>query len=274
MAETVVRIERDEGYTILPNGLLRDSRLSLKTKGLFCMMLSFPGNWSYSVGGLCAVCGAGRDTVRGALRELEAAGYLEREQEHAANGRFGSTVYTLHTVSSLPQTENPSTAGEAPQTDLPSSEKPTSENPPQQNKDYNNTPYSPPTPPEGGGGGRPAAGRMTPQGEGRQVRKRTGHDPDGTLFAAFWAAYPRKAAKDKALRAWRRLNPDEALCQRMAEALERCKASREWRKEGGAYIPYPATWLNGRRWEDEDAPLPEAGPSCCEALRPEGGRWL
>lgn len=37
----------------------------------------------------------------------------------------------------------------------------------------------------------------------------------------------------------------------MAAALERDKRSRDWQRDDGAYIPYPASWLNGRRWEDE-----------------------
>lgn len=79
------------------------------------------------------------------------------------------------------------------------------------------------------------------------------------LFDRFWAAYPKKKGKEAARRAWRKLKPDITLCRVMAEALERQKQSRDWRKEGGAYIPYPATWLNGRRWEDED-PAPASKP--------------
>ncbi len=78
--------------------------------------------------------------------------------------------------------------------------------------------------------------------------------PQGTdvLFDRFWNAYPKKKGKESARRAWDKLRPDVALCRVMAEALERQKRSREWRKEGGQFIPYPATWLNGRRWEDEE----------------------
>lgn len=42
-------------------------------------------------------------------------------------------------------------------------------------------------------------------------------------------------------------------------ALAEQKASEEWQREGGKFIPYPATWLRGGRWEDEvSASLPEA----------------
>ncbi len=39
-------------------------------------------------------------------------------------------------------------------------------------------------------------------------------------------------------------------------ALDRQRDSAAWQRDGGAYIPFPASWLNGRRWEDED---PDAG---------------
>ena len=39
--------------------------------------------------------------------------------------------------------------------------------------------------------------------------------------------------------------------EQMGKALEVQKQSQQWRKDGGQYIPMPATWLNGRRWEDE-----------------------
>ena len=62
----------------------------------------------------------------------------------------------------------------------------------------------------------------------------------------------QEEGQEAAKRAWRKLNPDIALCRVMAEALDRQRKSMDWLKEGGAYIPYPSTWLNGRRWEDEE----------------------
>ena len=37
----------------------------------------------------------------------------------------------------------------------------------------------------------------------------------------------------------------------MLEAIEKHKASSQWQKDGGQFIPHPATWLNQERWEDE-----------------------
>lgn len=73
----------------------------------------------------------------------------------------------------------------------------------------------------------------------------------GELFNRFWASYPRKTAKRNALRAFEKLNVTEALLTEMLAALDWQRHSEQWTKDNGSYIPHPATWLNGRRWEDE-----------------------
>lgn len=70
-------------------------------------------------------------------------------------------------------------------------------------------------------------------------------------FEKFWAAYPKKTAKQNALKCWIKLNPDEELTAEILASLERQKKSVQWTKDNGQFIPYPATWLNGKRWEDE-----------------------
>ena len=70
-------------------------------------------------------------------------------------------------------------------------------------------------------------------------------------FAVFWAAYPKKAAKPAAASVFHRLSPDDALFAALMAGLERQKRSMQWLAEDGRYIPYPATWLDQRRWEDE-----------------------
>lgn len=70
-------------------------------------------------------------------------------------------------------------------------------------------------------------------------------------FAQFWLIYPRKTAKQNAEKAWAKLRPDRSLQAQLLVALGRQAKSADWTKDGGAFIPHAATWLNGRRWEDE-----------------------
>ena len=77
------------------------------------------------------------------------------------------------------------------------------------------------------------------------------------LFDRFWGAYPRKVSKADARKAFAKLNPDGELVEAMLRALDWQKRLPEWTKDGGQFIPYPATWLNACRWEDE----PEGSPT-------------
>jgi len=70
-------------------------------------------------------------------------------------------------------------------------------------------------------------------------------------FDQFWQVYPKRKARADALKAWKKLKPTTELLTTILAAIERVKVSPGWQEEKGKYIPLPATWLNGRRWEDE-----------------------
>ena len=70
-------------------------------------------------------------------------------------------------------------------------------------------------------------------------------------FEKFWKAYPKRVSKGQAERVWKRLKPSEQLIAKILQAVERAKTSDKWRKDSGQFIPYPATWLNAKGWEDE-----------------------
>lgn len=76
-------------------------------------------------------------------------------------------------------------------------------------------------------------------------------------FDAFWAVYPRKVSKRDAERAWQKIAPGETLQREIVAAVMLATTSEQWQRDNGQFVPYPATWLNGRRWEDElPAPVP------------------
>jgi DnaB-like helicase C terminal domain len=84
-----------------------------------------------------------------------------------------------------------------------------------------------------------------------------------TPFSQFWEAYPKKVAKGFAEKASKKANCASLLPQ-ILEAVDRAKATEAWVKEYGQFIPHPATWLNGRCWEDE---LPAASACSDGAAR-------
>jgi len=73
-------------------------------------------------------------------------------------------------------------------------------------------------------------------------------------FNQFWYEYPKKKAKLAAMRVWAKLKPDDELFEAIMLGLRRARASIEWKREGGRFIPHPATFLNQGRWEDEYLP--------------------
>jgi hypothetical protein len=102
----------------------------------------------------------------------------------------------------------------------------------------------------GGGGGACGGAIPLPLAEG--VGAVSGFD-------AFWAAYPpghRKRLEAKCLQRWRRLKLDPIAPKVMA-CLEAWKASWEWRKDGGQFIPAPMAWMNSAPWT---APNPPKNP--------------
>lgn len=80
------------------------------------------------------------------------------------------------------------------------------------------------------------------------------------LFPKFWALYPRKQDKAKALKAWTKLKVTDELFNLIAKGLAAQVVSGDWLKDGGKYVPMPTTWLNGKRWEDEVKPSSNVHP--------------
>lgn len=72
--------------------------------------------------------------------------------------------------------------------------------------------------------------------------------PDNPLFDKFWSVYPRRDAKMDARKAFAQMGVDEEVLVLILRALQ-------WQIRGWSerrFVPLPATYLRGRRWEDEN----------------------
>jgi len=101
----------------------------------------------------------------------------------------------------------------------------------------------------------PLVQQMHPESSLRTIKGNKGAlSPEDQMkrFDQFWSAYPRKVAKDDAIKAFSKIKPDDQLMTTIMDALDRFVDSVDWQKEDGKFIPYPATWLRKKRWEDED----------------------
>ena len=89
-------------------------------------------------------------------------------------------------------------------------------------------------------------------------------------FEIFYKAYPNKKNVKTARTRWEKMKVTPELYREIMEGLERAKNSQEWGKDGGAYIPHPATWLNGEGWKNEYKPLRQtAAPKASSGNMPD-----
>jgi hypothetical protein len=89
--------------------------------------------------------------------------------------------------------------------------------------------------------------------ENRELRKPLSPSvselPIAEGFEQFYATYPRHVARADAEKAWRQVvKPEE-----VPAILARIEINKlgEWKEKEKRFIPYPASWLRGRRWNDE-----------------------
>jgi len=110
---------------------------------------------------------------------------------------------------------------------------------------------------------------VTDQGEGREriVLDLQKKEERRSAFDDFWEAYPRKVGKEAARRAWQKSRRDTDLAT-ILDALAWQTQQDSWLRNGGQYVPHPATWLNQGRWEDQTV---RGGP---QKITDEATEWM
>jgi len=73
-------------FGIVPNALLNNKDVSMKSKGLFAFMQSKPEGWNFSVEKLSFLCKESKLSISKGLQELECFGFLTREKHQSGNG--------------------------------------------------------------------------------------------------------------------------------------------------------------------------------------------
>lgn len=261
----IYHVVKSRDYVTMANYHLRDKRLSLAAKGLLSVLLADEGDCDYTIGELAERGPEGKDAVRSALAKLEAAGYIRRRQGHDGQGRFAGNEFLIYET---PLTENPTTA--KPLTGEPLTENPTTvEAGPDIKINEINASI----------GDRPLSERenkeeiQNPPTKPPRRNRRTQAAPvwKPERFAAFWEFYPRGESKQAAIRAWDKLRPSDELIAVMGRALQRQMRKPEWQR--GVGIPYAATWLNQRRWEDELLDKPDRADSQATEEQPGVVVW-
>jgi hypothetical protein len=84
----------------------------------------------------------------------------------------------------------------------------------------------------------------------------TKHRETPEAFADFWAVYPKRRNRGDAERAWGKIKPNAEMRAVILKSVEVAKCCDDWTKDAGKWIPYPASWLNAKGWEDEYSARP------------------
>ena len=120
----VLRQNHTRDFTVIPNSLLQDQRLSCRDRGLLVWMLSKPQDWNFSHKALLAELPHDKKgTVQACINKLTKTGYLRIDQERI-KGKLGKTVWYVFDEPNpkYRDTENP----KSPYPEIPDSGKPTS----------------------------------------------------------------------------------------------------------------------------------------------------
>lgn len=90
-----VALSFESNFTRIPNAWARDKRLSRRARGLLAELMSHDVGWTITFSSLANNGTEGRDAIKATLRELEKFGYLARQQNKDADGRFGNIKYLV-----------------------------------------------------------------------------------------------------------------------------------------------------------------------------------
>ncbi len=224
----------DFAFTAVPNMMLAGapghpaSRLSLAAKGLWIYLLCRPDGWVFHMAEILTHTKTGLAAIKTARKELVDAGFLRIERVRGEDGCITHSSWEVLWVGSLEVDY------------LPMDNQPV-ENRSHSKKDLNNTDKK---------------GTPSPQPTDNL-------DQITMKFDTWWDNYPRKVGKPQAWRSWKALFKGLSNKQfvdlniAIRDGLWDWRQTDSWLEQGGKFIPYPATWLNGERWKDDPGPVTE-----------------
>jgi len=204
-------------FTAISNAVCLDESISTDARWCFWYLLTKPVDWEVRVNDIRRVSGWGKGKAYNIVNELVSAKYLVVSQGRQNGGQFDSVSYDVYdepfTVSPLPEKREPDKRDTVNREHTKDLEVPSTEE--IQNTDSNIL-----------------------------------VDAD---FEAFWAAYPKRNGpnpKTKAREKYKQMRKDKVSHETLMAGVNKLAKSRE--NEDPTFTPQAATWLNQRRWEDEE----------------------
>ncbi len=216
--EDIGRLVKDKiGFTVVVNSVAQSIH-SLEACGLWMYLLSLPENWKVQRSHLEKHFDIGKDKLKKAIDHLKTIKLLEEIEVRNEQGQFCGYDILIH--------------NEYPEADLPQAGKPAPVNPPLTNTIDNTNTIN--------------LNILTNFVDHDQKVNIVEED----LFDDFWIACPRKVKKTATKKIWDRMKLSRSMQTAIIADINLRKVSDpKWADP--QYIPYPDTYLRGRRWEDE-----------------------
>lgn len=101
------KIKKRGSYTALSNEIVNDSRLNLRSLGLFLFMWSKPDSWNFTLDNLAKARNVGRDQIKHALQELKKYGYVHYEKQKDGTGIYHMDDRNRERTMKSPKVDNP-----------------------------------------------------------------------------------------------------------------------------------------------------------------------
>ncbi|MFA5526549.1 MAG: hypothetical protein WC992_06985 [Acholeplasmataceae bacterium] len=257
----IINCTRNGDFTQIPNRILRDPELTFKAKGLLCLLLANREGWHSYFKTIQSMTADGRDSIRGAIKELEQSRYLVRVYYRDVQSKtFKGTVWAYtdtpnsldyNALKTVLDTYNVEIDGKQAVDWVPVDGFPVDGFPPPNNTNENNTNENDDT--------RVRAGESINKPSNSLMNDFNKIVP--SMFETFWNTYPRKVDKGKAKTRWNQLcrKVDRPTWNQIRDAIQRQAATARW--SNPRYIPYPTTWLNQERWLDDPAAMNDGDES-------------
>lgn len=95
MTDIEFRVKRKKMNCVIPVFPLQHEKMSLQSKGLLCLLLSFPDGWIIRMKDITSRSSNGRDATRRAVQELIIYGYLRRQKIRDDQNKFKGYSYLV-----------------------------------------------------------------------------------------------------------------------------------------------------------------------------------
>ncbi len=216
-------------FTMIDNGIINDSALSMKAKGILMYLLSKPEGWQVYEKDIKNHCTDGRESIKSGIVELINRGYMQRENRRSEDGTFAGYTYAVYDEPiAEPEQFNRDgfSAPDKPQR-LNRTGKPVPSNIELSNTELSNTDSS----------------NLKPL-----VSSDTGYSQD---FETWWLSYPSERRRDKQKayekykRAIKTIEPNELLRLTKLYALDKKAIGHN-----GKFAKMPTTFLNSKTYLD------------------------